>query len=71
VKVSLSGLGDLLQLKVMDFGLGFDQEADGPSGGLGMISMQERARLAGGELSVHSVLGQGTTVIVEVPLRRA
>lgn len=70
VKVSLSGIGNLLQLRVMDFGLGFDQEADNP-GGLGMISMQERARMASGELKVQSALGQGTTLTVDVPLDHA
>jgi two-component system, chemotaxis family, CheB/CheR fusion protein len=71
VKVALSGVGNFLQLKVMDFGVGFDEEIDSPPKGLGLISMQERARLAGGELKVQSALGQGTTVVVEVPIERA
>lgn len=71
VKVALSAMDGHLQLKVMDFGVGFDQEADGPSRGLGLVSMQERARLVGGDLKVESALGQGTTVTVEVPLDHA
>lgn len=67
VKVSLSGKEGQLQLTVVDFGIGFDQEAAIPSPGLGMISMQERARLAGGTLTVQSTLGQGTTVTAEIP----
>jgi two-component system, chemotaxis family, CheB/CheR fusion protein len=67
VKVVLAGEDDHLQLKVMDFGIGFDQEADSQSPGLGMISMQERARLAGGIMTVTSKLGEGTTVTVEIP----
>jgi two-component system CheB/CheR fusion protein len=70
VKVVLAGNDSTLQLRVMDFGLGFDQEMDGPARGLGMISMQERARLAGGALEVWSSLGQGTTVTATVPLNR-
>jgi two-component system CheB/CheR fusion protein len=70
VKVILSGSDHQLALKVMDFGVGFDQEADTPPRGLGMISMQERARLAGGTLEVESSLGQGTTVTAAVPLVR-
>jgi two-component system CheB/CheR fusion protein len=69
VKVSLSGIDNQLQLRIMDFGLGFDQDADGPARGLGMISMKERARLAGGTLTVQSDLGHGTTVTATVPLR--
>jgi two-component system CheB/CheR fusion protein len=68
VKVMLSGTKNGLQLKVMDFGLGFDQDAEPATPGLGMISMQERARLAGGTLEVQSSLGHGTTITVEVPL---
>ena len=70
VKVVLAGTGLGLQLKVRDFGIGFDRETDMPAPGLGMISMQERARLAGGTLHVHSALGQGTTVAVDIPLSR-
>lgn len=67
VKVTLSGEGDRLLLKVTDFGLGFDQEGEGEAHGLGMISMHERARLAGGTIAVTSALGEGTTVEVDVP----
>jgi len=68
LKVTLEGRGHQLQLKIMDFGIGFDREADLPSPGLGMISMQERARLAGGAFEVQSSLGEGTVITVEVPL---
>lgn len=67
VKVMLAGFDHSLQLKVLDFGLGFDREAESPGHGLGMISMQERARLAGGSFDVQSALGQGTTITVHVP----
>jgi two-component system CheB/CheR fusion protein len=70
VKVVLAGIGGNLQLRVMDFGVGFDQDQESPFRGLGMISMQERARLAGGTFSVQSALGQGTTVTAEVPFDR-
>jgi len=69
VKVVLAGEDECLHLKVMDFGMGFDQEMENESPGLGMISMQERARLAGGTLKVASKLGEGTTISVEVPVK--
>jgi len=68
VKVTLDETDNELHLKIMDFGIGFDRDAELPSPGLGMISMQERARLAGGTLDVQSSLGQGTVITVEVPL---
>jgi len=37
-------------------------------GKLGLAGMQERARLAGGTVTLQSELGTGTTVTVEVPL---
>ena len=70
VKVMLTGSGDRLELRVIDFGDGFDQETEPPAPGLGMIAMQERARIAGGTLQVKSALGQGTTVTATVPLVR-
>ncbi len=68
VKVVLQGQDHLLRLEVRDFGTGFDQEDGVPRQGLGMISMKERARIAGGKLSVRSGLGEGTTVSAEVPI---
>lgn len=68
VKVELAGIDSRLQLRVKDFGVGFDQDLEFNGGGLGRISMQERARLAGGTLSIQSELGQGTTVTADIPL---
>lgn len=70
VKVVLSGDGEKVQLRVMDFGIGFDQGADLNTDGLGMISMKERARLAGGSTNVVSKLGEGTTISVDIPVHR-
>jgi two-component system CheB/CheR fusion protein len=70
VKVILSGTQNGLRLRVTDFGVGFDQEVETPTRGLGIIAMQERARLAGGTVTLQSTLGQGTTVIADIPLER-
>ena len=66
VKVTLEGRGDRIRLEVVDLGNGFDTED--VRGGLGLISMAERARLMGGVCSVQSALGKGATVAVEAPL---
>lgn len=39
-------------------------------GHLGILGMQERARLLGGKLEIRSQPGQGTTVLVEVPCEK-
>jgi two-component system, chemotaxis family, CheB/CheR fusion protein len=67
VKILLEGLDHRVELKVIDFGVGFDQDSDHSGSGLGMISMQERAHLVGGTFQVQSSLGTGTTISVSVP----
>lgn len=58
-------------LKIEDDGLGFAPQEVVPMEGrrnLGLISMRERAALAGGALEVYSAPGKGTSVEVRVPL---
>jgi two-component system sensor histidine kinase DegS len=63
---------DKLFLIVKDNGKGFEipqRIGDLASvGKLGLAGMQERVRLFGGQLEIQSEPGQGTTVIVEVPI---
>jgi two-component system, chemotaxis family, CheB/CheR fusion protein len=56
-----------LRLSIKDNGVGFDPAALPPKSGLGLISIRERVRLAGGTLTIKSRLGQATQVTVEVP----
>jgi two-component system CheB/CheR fusion protein len=67
VKVSLEGVTGGLRLTVRDFGEGFDAGAM-EHRGLGLVTMEERARLINGAFSVESELGEGTTVTVTAPL---
>ncbi len=72
VDVELSEAGGTLQLVVRDDGQGFavgaarGRAAQGASQGL--LSMQERAALAGGTLEIDSAPGRGTTVRARLPL---
>ena len=56
----------LLKLAIRDDGAGFDEKAARQralkSGSLGLISMEERAQLAGGRMKLRTVLGGGTTI---------
>lgn len=67
-KIELSGDGDQIDLCVSDPGLGFDPESAAGRAGLGLISMRERLRLAGGHLSVESEPSHGSRIRVRVPL---
>ena len=67
-EVSLNGVSKAIELRVHDSGAGFDAKRIGNGHGLGLTSMKERLRLVGGECSIDSVPGQGTTVIALVPV---
>ena len=73
VAVRLRIVGGNLELAVEDDGCGFDQEAvrhrPANRSSLGLISMKERAALAGGRLEIESVHGRGTKVRAVFPLR--
>ena len=72
VTVCLKQRGDFVQLVIDDDGMGFDPERHPArrkgKGGLGLLSMRERATYVGGDLQVNSTPGQGTTVRTEIPL---
>ena len=66
--VTLSGSSKGIGLSVRDNGQGFDLEGkDARMKGIGLVSMQERMRLMGGFLRIHSLPGDGTTVCAWIP----
>ena len=66
--ISLKRLDNVLELQVSDSGKGFDVETYRNSGGLGLISVEERLRLLQGSCEIRSASQQGTTLIARVPL---
>jgi signal transduction histidine kinase len=66
--VELSGTGNEVRLEVRDAGIGFDVKGANRSGGLGLVSMQERLRAVNGRFCVESKHGAGTKVIASVPV---
>jgi signal transduction histidine kinase len=67
-RVVLERTGQLVRLSVSDTGYGFDTESARMKNGLGLISMRERLRLVGGDISIRSQLSRGTQIDVWVPL---
>ena len=65
-RVALVRKENQIELCVEDFGCGFDMENLRRGGTLGLTSMRERARLAGGELSIESEPGRGTRICLRV-----
>ncbi len=63
----------VVTLHIEDDGCGFDAQGsrtdwDRGRPHLGLLGMQERVELVGGEVEIHSTPGQGTHVIARVPL---
>ncbi len=58
-----------VELEVVDDGIGFDPAAMGDKGGIGLISMQERAQNLGGSLTILSTLGEGTRIKASIEVR--
>jgi hypothetical protein len=54
--------------EVIDDGIGFDPALERQLKGVGLVSMRERARDAGGELTLTAKPGHGTRVQARVPL---
>lgn len=71
VDIHLRRLGDRVVLTIADDGSGFeapdDPEELATIGSFGLAGMRERARLAGGDLSVESEPGDGTVISAWVP----
>jgi signal transduction histidine kinase len=54
-------------LLVEDRGCGFDAAARRRGGGIGLVVIEERARLVGGVATIDAHPDHGTTVAVRVP----
>ena len=74
VSVSLKAKEGQLWLMVEDNGIGFEVEEvyarPGRQRGLGLTSMEERARMLGGTFQIRSQPGLGTRIDVVVPFQR-
>ncbi len=74
VKIDVHLGSHALVVNVKDDGCGFDlaamRERALAGGSIGVLGMQERATLIGGDLAIESTPGQGSTVRMHCPLRR-
>ena len=75
VEIGLHASNDELELVVADDGAGFDASEVGSAEmrrkHFGLVSMSERASIAGGKLEVRSAPGEGTRLRVTLPLNAA
>ncbi|MBI0578876.1 PAS domain S-box protein [Neobacillus cucumis] len=66
--VTIREIDELVRVMIEDKGIGFDE--DTVQRGVGLFSMDERARAVSGGLSIVSEPGKGTKIIFEVPVSR-
>jgi signal transduction histidine kinase len=61
-------MNGVVQLEVRDDGRGLPPEQERSRRALGIVGMRDRARFLGGDLTVSSVPGRGTTVTAHIPV---
>lgn len=68
VVVKIKGTPNEIELCISDNGVGFQNLPDENRTGIGLTSMQERIRMVGGNISIQSRPGHGTTISAVIPL---
>lgn len=72
IRVNLDYQENLFTFEMKDNGVGFNvgdkKQSASSESGVGLKSMTNRARLIGADLSMQSEPGQGTTILIELPL---
>ncbi|MBX3057686.1 MAG: sensor histidine kinase [Anaerolineae bacterium] len=69
VQITLSYMTDMVILDVQDNGVGINGAAPSSlGGGYGLQAMRERAAQLGGAVEIESEPGEGTTVVVSIPI---
>src|SRR5262249_39623201 len=71
VDLRLIGCDGALSLQVTDNGAGFDPASLGTTGGLGLVSMRERLRPLGGQITIDRQPTGGTRVDVRIRMSAA
>ena len=68
VFISIKQLDDKVFLTIIDDGKGFDVTQIKSKSSFGIMGMEERIKMIGGELEISSVQTEGTTLKVSIPL---
>ncbi len=71
VNLTLSFMNDQVILDVQDDGQGFDPQhprIEGQNHGYGLVGMRERVEQLGGSLVIESAPGEGTTLVIDLPM---
>jgi signal transduction histidine kinase len=69
ITVALTRSNDQVTLTVADDGVGFDRSRLGTIGGLGLVTMRERAGQLNGKFDFETAPERGTVIKVDIPFR--
>ncbi|MEN8240626.1 MAG: sensor histidine kinase [Chloroflexota bacterium] len=69
-KLALSESNEKITLLISDNGVGFNQETVDFHQGFGLAGMKERVEMVSGKIKVTSVLGEGTTIEINIPINK-
>jgi PAS domain S-box-containing protein len=69
VEIQLEKRNNIIVLIIADDGVGFNPKTKYiQNKGIGLVGMQERALLIGGQVEIESTAGEGTTLFIRVPV---
>lgn len=68
IQVDVEQTRQRFNIRVADNGQGFNLSLSDTATGLGLRNMRQRARLYGGEVSIESQEGQGTSLLISIPI---
>ncbi|MDB2385250.1 ATP-binding protein, partial [Polaribacter sp.] len=68
--IDLKEQNEKLYLQVKDNGVGFQKEKIANKDGLGINQIEARIHMMKGEIFIDSQLGKGTSIFVEIPIKR-
>ncbi len=70
VKIELEKIKESLMLSVEDDGIGITKAQQEASNAFGIMGMQERARFLGGDVYIEGKKGEGTAVVLRIPVNK-
>ncbi len=68
VAIDIHKMGKIYLITVADNGIGITKSQMRTSKSLGLLSMNERATLFNGKVSIKGIIGKGTTISIQIPI---
>jgi two-component system sensor histidine kinase DegS len=67
IKLQIDSSDTEVRISVEDNGRGFDVETMEEKGGMGLKVIRDRVEMLGGDMQIHSIIGQGTHITFQIP----